>query len=57
MGLRGAQQRAEQAQRTAGDLDEATRTARLLDIVEEPRRPVSGIDARPTSTLALQTDS
>ena len=53
----GSDGRAGQAQRTAGDLDEATRTARLLDIVEERRRPVSGIDARPTSTLALQTDS
>ena len=53
----GSDGRAGQAQRTAGDLDEATRTARLLDIVEEPRRPVSGIDTRLTSTLALQTDS
>ena len=44
-------------QRTFHDLDEAGPTARLLDVVEEPRRPVSGSSVRPSSVLALQTES
>jgi hypothetical protein len=39
------------------DLDEAASTAHLLEVVEKPRRRLFGINARPTSTLALQTDS
>ena len=46
-----------QDQRTVVDQDEAAQTARLLAIVEELRRPVSGVSARPSSTLDLQTDS
>ena len=53
----GSDGHAGQAQRTAGDLDEATRTARLLDMVEEPRRPVSSIGVRPSSILAVQSES
>ena len=45
-----------QQQRTFEDIVGAPRLARLLEVVEELRRPVSCTDARPQHALACRTE-